>query len=192
MSTKRRVSVKREREVLTYEILLQTSYCLLKKGKEDPKGRFHQFMASLVFTVFALEAYLNHVGAIIFKCWDDLEKLAPKQKLNVIADRLGVKVEYGKRPWQTIELFKFRSNIAHGKSIKIEDNKILSIDDYSEYQEYELLLTNWEKLCTQKNVEKAREDVKAIVKKINTAAGFKSDHPCSGGFQFVETSVITD
>ena len=98
-----------------------------KTGKAQPEGSAHQFRASLVFTAFTLEAYLNHLGRKLFRCWDDLERLGPIEKLNVIADRAAVKIDYGKRPWQAMkQLFGFRNDIAHGKSEMLKSNGLIS------------------------------------------------------------------
>jgi hypothetical protein len=55
--SKAKVIIEKEREVNTYVDMWHTSRCLLYKGIADQKGSYHQFMASLVFTAFALEAY---------------------------------------------------------------------------------------------------------------------------------------
>ena len=109
--------------------------CLLQKGIELPKGCSHQFRASLVFTAFALEAFLNHIGHNLFKCWDDLERrLGPREKLNIIAERLQVDVNYGILPWQIVkDLFDFRNEIAHGKSKKNSSpDKLITLDNFSD------------------------------------------------------------
>jgi len=67
-----------------------TSKCLLETGVDNPKGSFHQFMASLVFTAFTLEAYLNHIGPKLFDDWHDLERLRPHEKLNTVLEKLQI------------------------------------------------------------------------------------------------------
>ena len=56
-------------------------------------------MASFIFTAFTLEAFLNHIGQGIFKCWNDLEQLS-HQKLNLTAEKLEIEKDEGKRPLQ--------------------------------------------------------------------------------------------
>ena len=58
MSKGRKVTVTKD-HVITYAELWHTSRCLLEKGQAEAEGSFHQFMASLVFTPFTLEAYLK-------------------------------------------------------------------------------------------------------------------------------------
>lgn len=194
MNSNRKVIVTKERNVTTYAEMWHTSHCLLVKGQEELRISVHQFRASLVFSAFTLEAYLNHIGAKIFSCWEDLEGLSPKKKLNVIAERINVEIDYGKRPWQIMKkLFDFRNDIAHGKSIKVKSEKILPLEKYSDDDFNELFeRTRWEKYCTEKNAVRAREDVEAIVKIMHKAAGFENDFPFVSGFQVRGTTVVDE
>lgn len=189
MTDKCKVKVEKERDVYTYAELWHTSYCLLNKGKDDAHGSFHMVMASIVFTAFTLEASLNHVGSKLFSCWDDLESLSPKKKLNIITERLNVKINYGIRPWQVMkDLFGFRNDIAHGKSIKIKTSEILPLEKYPD--DIVFIQTRWEKYCTKKNAERAREDVEHIVKTIHKASGIRNEYPFVCGFQVGGATVI--
>ena len=48
--------------------------------------------------------------------WEYLERLKPREKLDLLTDLTHVKPDYGSRPWQIVkELFDFRNDIAHGK-----------------------------------------------------------------------------
>ena len=130
MGDKRMVNIKKERQVVTYAELWHTSWSLLKQGQSQEEGSFHQFMGSLVFTAFSFEAYLNHIGPMVFGSWDALERLAPKEKLDIIAEKIGLPVDYGKRPWGIVkELFGFRNDIAHGKSIKIAEDRVVPLSE---------------------------------------------------------------
>lgn len=180
----------RERDVKTYTELWVTSRFLLKRGQENPRGSHHQFMGSLVITAFTLEAYLNHIGPKVFQCWGDLERLSPKQKLNIIAERLVVNVNYGQRPWQVMkDLFGFRNDIAHGKSDTLNSKKDVPLPKYSEGRPGEFLQTKWEKYCNNENAIKAMEDVEKIVHtfyeagKLYRAEEFEGDYPFIPGIQ---------
>lgn len=188
---KRMVKVTKERKINTYTDIWHTSLCLLQKGQEDEKGSYHQFMASLVFTAFSLEACLNHIGPKLFKSWEDLERLGPQQKLNVIGDKLCLNIDYGKMPWQTVkELFGFRNTLAHAKSGEEKVNDIMPLEKFSDKGFGDLIPTTWEKYCTQKNAEKAREDVSEIIIMLYKAGNFKDDNPFFPGFQFSSAEVI--
>ena len=190
---KKKVVTTKERQVRTYAEMWHTSRCLLKKGQDERLGSKHQFMASLVFTAFALEAYLNHVGAKLFKSWNDLERLGPKEKLNVIAERVGLDTDHGTRPWQVMkDLFGFRNDIAHGKTTQIVTREEVPFHKYKEESVPVFAATKWEKYCTQRNAERAREDVEAIVHAIHSASGIQDEHPFVQGLQIGSTSLVEE
>ena len=193
MKSKRKIEVTKQRKVKTYAELWHTSHCLLEKGIEERKGSLHQFRASLVFTAFTIEAYLNHIGPKVFKCWDDLERLAPREKLNVIAERLQVDVNYGRRPWQVMkQLFGFRNDIAHGKSEVVKTSDVVPLHKYSDEHFGDFARTGWEKYCTRENAQKVREDVEKIVHALYEAGRFKHDYLFIRGFQLGSATVIDE
>jgi hypothetical protein len=179
-----KVVIEKTRDVRMYAEMWHTSEVLLMNGKENAKGCTHQFRASLVFTAFTLEAYLNHIGKKLFKCWDDLDRLRPKEKLNVVADRIGLQVDYGRQPWQIVQdLFGFRNKIAHGRSEELSES--VPLDKYQDEVLPQFVLTDWEKDCNEKKAERAREHVKAIVHSIHEAANIPNEpFPFVLGAQF--------
>jgi hypothetical protein len=182
--SKQRVSVEKVREVITYAEMWHTSLSLLTRGQEQVRGSAHQFRASLVFTAFTLEAYLNHVGAKLFACWDDLERLGPREKLNLIAERLEVPTNYAARPWQVMkELFSFRNAIAHGKSRTFKaPTEVVSVDHEEPIEKW-IARTEWEQFGTEKNTVKARADVEKIVNIIYESA---KTYGCDIGYPFAK------
>ena len=185
------ITVTKERDVKTYSEMWHTSRCLLKNGIDNEMGSYHQFMASLVFTAFSLEAYLNHIGPKIFKCWSDLERLGPKEKLNVISDHLGVDIDYGQRPWQIMkQLFGFRNDIAHGKSVTIKISEIIPADKQDDEYMWGFAKTRWEKFWTKTNAQRAREDVEQIVHILHEAGSFQDDYPFIQGVQIGSATLI--
>ena len=160
-----------------------TSQCLLKRGQEKPEGSFHQFAASLVFTAFSFEAALNHIGAKIFDCWNYLERLTPREKIDVLATRLQFEVNFDRRPWQVVKpLFRFRNATAHGKTEKFESTETLPDYRATDEELESFALTAWEEYCTAGNAVRAREDVESIVRIIYESAAFQDDLPFLLGF----------
>jgi len=174
---KHKAKVSKERQVNTYSEMLSASYVILEKAKEAPAESRYQLMASLIFTAFALEAFLNHIGQNIFKCWEELEKLSPSGKLNLIAEKLEIEKDDGKRPFQTvIELFRFRNEVAHGKTVYLKsEEQIIVVDDKLEQHMQESLQTPWQQYCNLKNAERAREDVEEICRIIHKTSGIPGD-----------------
>ena len=189
---KKKVHVSKERQVNTYAEMWHCSRVMLFNGQEYKTGSYWQFMASLVFTAFTMEAYLNHIGSKLFKCWDDLESLSPPKKLKLICEHLGIKADYSKRPYQSIkQLFKFRNEVAHGKSVKIKSDKQI------QYFEKDLdaimkkpVSTSWERYSTEKNALKSREDIEAIIRELHDKAGIKDDPVFFHGMALGSASLI--
>ena len=133
---KRKVKVSKSRQVNTYAEVWRTSYWTMHQAEEKVEGSYFQIMASLMFTAFTLEAYLNHIGQHIFICWDDLEQLSPQKKLNIIVEKLQLEKDDSIRPFQTIkELLKFRNAVAHGKDVLLKAEEQIRITD-SHLDEY--------------------------------------------------------
>lgn len=190
MNEKGKISISKERNVRTYAEMWHTSRVLLSLGKENPKGSYHHFIASLVFTAFTLEAYLNHIGPQIFKCWDSLERLSPKDKLNVVADRIDLEINYGNRPWQVMkDLFGFRNDIAHGKSAKVNETITLDTAKFDENDVHSWAKTKWEKHCNEKNAERARTDVRRIILQLHDSAGI-DELPFQTGMQMSSAKIF--
>lgn len=166
---------------------------LLLHGQQEPKGSTHQFRASLVFAAFALEAYLNWLGQRQVPNWKYLDRLSPREKIEVNASHLGVKVDFGKRPWSIVtELFGFRNKLAHGKPEILEEATIEPLDDNLDKKLGILLSTKWEQFCTEHHAIRALEDVEAIATQLHTAAQFdhsESTHPFFMGFQSHSASL---
>lgn len=171
-----KIKITKERNVRTYAEMWRTSHVFLQQGKIIHEGSYHQFMGSIVFTAFTLEAYLNHIGPQIFNCWESLEKLSPKDKINVIMDKIGLEVDYGKRPWQVIKnLFGFRNDIAHGKSTKVKEDVKLNTNSIDKNKIHEWVKTKWEKYCSEENATRARKDVTEIILKLHAFANIDEE-----------------
>jgi hypothetical protein len=169
-----KVIVEKERIVHTYSELWHASDCVLNSGIEEPKGSSWQFLSSALLSAFTFEAYLNHVGERTIKCWEDLDRLPPMSKFNLICETLGVQFTdgLGARPLQTVEkLFNFRNTIAHGRSLKLEPQPIHR-DNNDKVDHYlgEKLLTEWETLIKTKDFAlRVREDVKSVLERLHEA-----------------------
>ena len=129
MAKVKRAKVVKTRQVNTYYEMWRVSYWTMAQAEKEVEGSFFQIMASLTFTAFTLEAYLNRIGKRTFECWDDLERPPSFAKINVLAEKLKVKKDDSKRPFQTVKiLFDFRNEVAHGKTILLKDEGALFLD----------------------------------------------------------------
>lgn len=184
MSTKQRrqslVVTEINREIRMDAELWATSGILLYKGQNDENGCVHQFRASLIFTAFAFEAYLNHIGAIIFDDWNNrFERNNPLCKLTMICKKLEIETNYSCRPMQSIKkLFQFRNILAHGKDGREEHTVKMRVDKFNRLLESNSIMqmykANWEGYSTEIDAVQAREDVFAIANNIHNAANIEN------------------
>jgi hypothetical protein len=177
-----KAQVSKKRNIHTYYELWHGSWVLLQRAQAKPEGSYWLWMGSLLFTAFSLEAYLNHIGPKLFSCWDALEVLSPEGKLDIICERLAIDLPKDKRPRQTVrELIKFRNNLAHGKTVAIEEKAVHDVDQNL----YEFMgkrpLATWEEYCTEHNAQRAREDIEQIMQLIHEKAKIENGRLFSPG-----------
>jgi hypothetical protein len=171
-ATKRKAVVTKSRDVRIHAELWHTANCLLRAGQEEPKGSAHQFRGSLVFRAFALESFLNWLGYNLVPHWKYLERLKPREKLDLLTDLTHVTPDYGKRPWQIVkELFDFRNEIAHGKPENLTSETLEEVDDDLDTKLGEHIQADWERFGTEQNAVKAQEDVEKIASILYNASG---------------------
>ena len=156
----------------------------LKLAEEQPDGEFYFSMASLVFSAFTFEAFLNSVGAKLEKCWEQHGRKPPKEKLDVITEMLGLKPNNTARPYSSLrQLLKFRNTIAHGKDEQRNIAKKFN-PTWTNLQMVKSLETEWQKYCRKANARKAFDDIRLVAEEICTKAGF----PKFPDFPFGSTS----
>lgn len=166
--------VEKKRTVYMYSELWHASGCVLEAGSRSECGSSWQFLSSLVLTAFSFEAYLNHAGACVVTCWDDIERLPPFAKFNLLREVLKVDFPQGNaaRPLQTIsELIEFRNTVAHGRTGEIEPPATKrDINDKLDHQLGDRPLQDWERrIKTDDFAKRAREDVKNVLNRLHDA-----------------------
>ena len=169
---KRSVTASRERTIHTHAELWHASRVVLTSGQKIAKGSVWQFLASAIFTAFAFEAYLNHVGPQVYARWDDVERLSPLAKLDLICHFLDIKLVTQSAELSAIkELFDFRNKIAHGRTRNISDTKVMRPEDVDLYFS-DVPRDSWEKLIKdEKFAVRVRKHVETLANRISLAAG---------------------
>jgi hypothetical protein len=196
MPKPRKVVVTKKKNVHTYAELWHASECLLANGIDNPEGSAWQFLSSAVLTAFAFEAYLNHAGVATFKCWEQLDRLPPWSKMELLCEELGVTFPDGPgtRPLQTItKLLNFRNTMAHGRSAEIEAKPIFRTTEnyHAAYQEE--LLADWERLIqTDEFAKRVREDVRTVLERIHDARSDDKEYLFTLGMGFYGATLIEE
>lgn len=189
-----RIQISKERKLITYSDFWNTSRFLLENGQRNEQGAYYQFLASLTFSAFTFEAFLNHIGEHLFNSWPDLErKLSHRGKLSLISEKLEFKVEYDRLPWQIIpKLFGFRDKVAHGKNEMIRIEKTVPHDDNYEKLMHEFLFSDWQNFATEKNAVEVRKHLEEIMNRIFGLAKIENEHLFSHGGQSGSASIVHD
>ena len=157
------------RTVNTYAYMRAAASHSLDCGKRRERGSFYQFMSSLIFSAFTLEAYMNHLGSEKVEYWKEIESIRHLDKLKILYLTLDLDFDQSKRPLQTItKLVKFRNFIAHGKTEKLSGSKVISTPSLKPGEE--VVDAKFTQLCNSNEAEQALKDVIKIIEKLNSAA----------------------
>jgi hypothetical protein len=171
--------LREQRVFFTYSYLREASCFYIEQAK-DFKGKpeliSYYYMGAIMSSALCIEAYLNHIGERLFPHWEDIERLSPKGKLQVIAYQLNLSLNFSCRPFQSFTpLFQFRNLLAHGRTEEYEGERGVGEQDCTPDR------PRWEQESTLKNAERFLEDVEAMIlciyKKIDDEAILSEGHP---------------
>lgn len=195
MAQGKRVKLYGTKEVRAAAYNRMTAGYFLKCAEKSLAGQFFTSQASLLFSAFTHEAFLNTLGPKILSFWTELEYLRPQQKLTIIAHTLHHKPDFSQRPYQTLKaLFDFRNTMAHGRdeTIRLDGEAV----PYSPVGMYAINAV-WVAYCTVENAKRALEDVEAIARdlsdkaNIEKMAGYPFGSPESGSMRITGQSIAT-
>lgn len=144
---------------------------MLELARSKEEGAWYARMGAVCFCAFCLEGFLNHAGSDSVDWWHDVErKLDPKAKLRIVAERFGVKIDQGARPWQSFfAAFRARNLMAHPRTeVSISRELGTGGEDWPPRARVELEL---EGATTQDAVERVHADTRAIVETLWTSMG---------------------
>lgn len=190
-----RVVVTKKRDVRTYSELWHASKSVLDTAAENPKGSTWLFLSSLVLTAFTFEAFLNHVGPLLFGHWGHLDRLSPWAKFELICEKLGLTFtsRSGAQPLQTITtLLDFRNTIAHGRSLQLEAKPLMRTVENYQAAYGERLLADWEKLIVDDSFAvRARVDVEEVIRAIHDKCPDPKEHLFTFGSGLSGATLVT-
>jgi hypothetical protein len=109
--------------------------------------------------------------------------MRPREKLDALAEMIGLKIDYGKRPWQVMkDLFTLRNDIAHGKTELLTNTELMSLPKYNNTFP-SLIPVRWEKLCNLKDTERTRQDVEQMILTLYESANLEGERAFPPGYQ---------
>jgi hypothetical protein len=158
------IKVRKKRDYRPHSEAIHGAKVLLRLSGEQKRGRFYQWMGSLLLCAFAYEGYLNFLGRKLFPSWEDFERqMSWQSKTKLIADHIGLKIDEGAEPFQTVkQLFKFRDQIAHPKPKEMEE-EFETTNEKLESVFYEDTKSDAEKFCSEANAQLCIERVEQMM-----------------------------
>ncbi|MCW8177378.1 hypothetical protein D8B25_18970 [Verminephrobacter aporrectodeae subsp. tuberculatae] len=139
---------------------------MLRLAKAQAEGQFYTATASLLYSAFTLEAYLNHIGPALYKKnWKCNERMPVIKKFKKLAEEVSVKFNMDERPYGTLtKLFEFRNSRAHGHTLEEK------IDQEIEWSEGHLpMVGEWSSSAKPEYAEEVLKDVTEIISELDKA-----------------------
>jgi hypothetical protein len=161
-----------DREVRTYSELHHAVNVLIDTARDHVRGTAYTAMSALVLEALMFEAYLNHLGEGRLNLWKPTDSISWWKKFKLIREKIGLEeIDVSLRPYSTVrELFKFRDQVAHGRTETISE----------EFEVEEIPLawpqSEWENGLTLDHAVIGRDHVDAIICTIHSKAGL-GDYP---------------
>lgn len=133
-------------------------------------------LGAMLLSVFAVEAYLNHVGLIEgIDGWAEKERqLSLIDKLNFLNGRLQLGINRRLPPFRSLlDMVAFRHSMVHGKTeiLTATLEGTLDDDDFSTAR----LKANWETLLTIETEARFFDDAAAIIRDVERRRGSSDD-----------------
>ncbi len=161
------------RRVYTYTYLLHAAREALKRAESSDEGQLYECMHVLLYSALALEAFLNHMGAMTAKGWAPLKrKLSPREKIDFLLAQADRTVDFGVRPYQSFkEAFKFRNLLVHAETETVtlkNSRSSFSVNDRT-YPE-----TSWETFCYLDTARSIHDDIRQIIEQFPGLIGVEN------------------
>ena len=151
----------------------------------EGEGQNPYLLFTMLLCAFSLEAYLNQLLRHYSPGdWEEYERqTSPIDKLAKLCDALQFPIDNGKRPFQTFtQIFKFRNDIVHAKTIKVEKVFLYSIERFLQSDDLPPIpLTRWEKALTPQSSKRFYDDSKDIIITLHKEANL-GDDPFDGTY----------
>lgn len=165
----------------------RTANVFERLADENPRDTFDLLMAELLFRVFALEAFLCHLGAQVITDDKNYEKKPIMEKLKLLGKRLNVDIEKQTPTWALVRDFiDTRNNIAHAK----DDDLLKKIDSPRNHDDAEVLAAyqaRWQQFSSKRNCVEIRDYLYRTMLNLWVAVGYMPESLFARGVQYWRT-----
>lgn len=154
----------------------------LQRSEDDPRQRYYNRLAALLFLAFSAEAFVNHIGGKKYpEWWEEVERSPFRSKLKLLCVHLGVKLELDKRPFSTILQSMTRRNLlVHSRRDVFEFTVDVPSDETS--RDYLFRPTERDRIAEPTFLKKLADDLDSTIDLILKAAHLETEDPEGLGF----------
>jgi len=147
-------------KVYSYAYLLMAVHRSIKDLATVKPFPFVESLNILLYSAFAFEAFLNHLGQEVFPLWAPLKrKLSVVEKFDAIVSMRGIQVDWGARPYQSVaEIVRFRNLVVHAESTEV-DMHIVSGEGAQDRG-------HWQSYCTRDTALRLSADIEDLIKSL--------------------------
>lgn len=176
-----KVRIEAKRSVYIHNDLGNCAYHFKERFENwgDQGGMALEIMAGLTMIAFTAEARFNFLGWKLISDWNENQTL--KAKAKNVTKKLGLKSDFGQKPYSTIKSLKeFRDTLAHGKPIIMNEQKEI-VTTHQELEERGFLKADWERFLTLEFFTLAYEQTEDIWNELLKASDLEVFDTLSGG-----------
>jgi hypothetical protein len=192
--TKKRVRLRANRKIRIHNDIGNAAYYFKNRVNErsekgDRDGIGLEMIAGLILLAFEVEARFNFLGATLLSDWDEQKNFY--DKIKAVCEKLGVKPDFSKRPFASIEkLQTCRNAFAHGKPQELSFDKEVTVSD-DELETVGILKAEWEAYVNEAFFHEAYDDAEGIWRDLITKSGMNVFDTLSGAerqISFIENA----
>ncbi|PLU86074.1 hypothetical protein CXG45_27480 [Pseudomonas plecoglossicida] len=173
------------RDITAQGMNVQVLMVMLSQIEKGPDSAI-RVLPAVVFMAFAVEAYLNNIGAKRISYWDDLERLPWRKKVNILHEVAGQKPDWGGSHLQfAASLFTLRDKLAHGKPERVLGPVFPDADEAHEFSLRNRIDPPWFTTLNKAWVMKAKDQFTDLMGYLARMHGLhESDHllGATGGY----------
>lgn len=159
--------VTRTREFRAFAELSYAHWVILENAKTEREGWSYECLAANILAAFKMEAYVNHIGPLLFQNWE--ERRSWRSKLKRVLEHLGVTPDADERFRTLGDVFQVRNQVAHGQSKTLSEE----VEETGEMEELRRRKPqeSWEERSTLEFAKRAYEHTESIIRQLHARAG---------------------
>jgi hypothetical protein len=174
-----------ETEVFPHVWHYVSSKRFLQQARDKTEDSLYPLLASMLFSAFCFEAYLNFLGQEKIKGWKNIErKFSIDKKLETIGQTVGYSIDRSRKPFQTItELFDFRDLVVHAKPETVRGD----VKVHKDTGQARFPTSKWIEMCDLETATRFQTAVRDAILELHKHSNYPQNDP----LLFTEKSVFS-